>query len=151
MGVVWAGGPHHVLDRFRSIRLDALKPLFALPGTSWYSVQKGDREYESEALADEFDLHTLGPAIQDFTDTLAILETLDLLITVDTSVAHLAGAAGRPVWVLLPTCADWRWMVDRTDTPWYPSMRLFRQRELGQWDEVIEEVRNALREWQAAR
>ena len=151
MGVVWAGGPHHVLDRFRSIRLDALKPLFALPGTSWYSVQKGDHECESEALADEFDLHTLGPAIQDFTDTLAILETLDLLITVDTSVAHLAGAAGRPVWVLLPTCADWRWMVDRTDTPWYPSMRLFRQRELGQWDEVIEEVRNALREWQAAR
>ncbi|MGF6727414.1 tetratricopeptide (TPR) repeat protein [Paraburkholderia sp. GAS41] len=147
IGIVWAGGPHHVLNRFRSIRLDALKPLFAMSCTTWYSVQKGDRERESEALAAEFDLHTLGPAIQDFTDTLALLNTFDLLITVDTSVAHLAGAAGLPVWTLLQAGADWRWMTERNDSPWYPSMRLFRQRELGDWDTVIDEVREALQKW----
>lgn len=76
--------------------------------------------------------HTLGPAIKDFTDTLAILHTLDLLITVDTSVAHLAGAAGLPVWVLVLAYSEWRWLTNRTDSPWYPSMRLFRQQALGE-------------------
>jgi hypothetical protein len=147
IAVVWAGGPNHALDRFRSIQLDALMPLFAMPNTTWFSLQKGDRERDSEAIAEEFDLHTLGPTIEDFADTLAILETLDLLITVDTSVAHLAGAASLPVWVLLPAYTEWRWLKDRADSPWYPSMRLFRQRELGQWGPVIEEVREALREW----
>ncbi|MFM0339534.1 tetratricopeptide repeat protein [Paraburkholderia fungorum] len=147
IGLMWAGSPEHVLDRYRSVRLDALKPLLALAGASWYSVQKGDRERESEDLTNEFDLHTLGPAINDFTDTLAILHALDLLITVDTSVAHLAGAAGRPVWVLVPAYLEWRWLTNRTDSPWYPSMRLFRQREPGEWDAVIEEVREALLEW----
>jgi hypothetical protein len=149
IGFVWAGRPTYVFDRFRSVRLELFKPLFAVPGTTWFSVQKGNRERESEALTDEFDIHTLGPAIGDFTDTLAILETLDLVITVDTSVAHLAGAAGRPVWVLVPAYFEWRWLVGRTDSPWYPSMRLFRQRELGNWEPVIEEVRMALQEWSA--
>jgi hypothetical protein len=147
IGIAWAGSPYHALDRFRSVRLDMLKPLFALPELAWYSVQKGDREHESEALENEFDLHTLGPAIGDFADTLAILQSLDLLITVDTSVAHLAGAAGLPVWVLVPAYSDWRWLLERTDSPWYPSMRLFRQPELGQWEQVVEEVRAALLEW----
>jgi tetratricopeptide (TPR) repeat protein len=147
IGVVWAGRPAYAFDRFRSIPLDMLKPLFGLPGTAWFSVQKGERERESEALAEEFDLHTLGPSIEDFTDTLAILETLDLVITVDTSVAHLAGAAGRPVWVLVPAYVEWRWLNGRTDSPWYPSMRLFRQRELREWNPVIEEVRGALHDW----
>ncbi|MFM0011445.1 tetratricopeptide repeat protein [Paraburkholderia sediminicola] len=147
IGVVWAGGPYTALDRFRSINIEALRPLFSHPGTTWFSVQKGERERDSEALADEFDLHTLGPTIGDFTDTLAILETLDLLITVDTSVAHLAGAANLPVWVLLPAYSEWRWLTGRTDSPWYPSMRLFRQRELGEWKPVVEEVRDALRDW----
>jgi hypothetical protein len=146
-GVVWAGGPYHVLDRFRSIELDALKPLFALAGVTWFSLQKGEHEHESEALANDFNIHTLGPAITDFTETLAVLAGLDLLITVDTSVAHLAGAAGLPVWLLVPACSDWRWLTDRTDSPWYPSMRLFRQRELGQWDPVVEEVRASLHDW----
>ncbi|MGA7776578.1 MAG: tetratricopeptide repeat-containing glycosyltransferase family protein [Paraburkholderia sp.] len=144
IGVVWAGGAYSALDRFRSVTLDAFRPLFALPDITWFSVQKGDHERESEALANEFDIHTLGPAIDDFADTLAILETLDLVVTVDTSVAHLAGAAGRPVWVLVPAYFEWRWLVGRTDSPWYPSMRLFRQRELGKWEPVIEEVRAAL-------
>ncbi|CAB3699648.1 hypothetical protein LMG24238_03562 [Paraburkholderia sediminicola] len=147
IGIVWAGSPHHALDRFRSVRIDALKPLFALAGTTWYSVQKGPREGESKDLARDYHLHTLGPAIDDFTDTLAILQTLDLLITVDTSAAHLAGAAGLPVWVLIPAYAEWRWLTSRTDSPWYPSMRLFRQRELGEWDPVVEEVQAALQLW----
>jgi tetratricopeptide (TPR) repeat protein len=150
VGVVWAGSPSHVLDRYRSIRLDALKPLFGLAGITWYSVQKGDRERESEGVAREYDLHTLGPAINDFTDTLAILQTLDLLITVDTSVAHLAGAAGLPVWVLAPAYSEWRWLTNRTDSPWYPSMCLFRQQELGEWDPVIKEVQAALQLWRDA-
>lgn len=147
VGVVWAGGPHTALDRFRSIRIEALKPLFLQPGTTWFSLQKGEHECESNGLADQCDLHTLGPMIEDFTDTLAILETLDLLITVDTAVAHLAGAANLSVWVLLPAYAELRWLTDRADSPWYPSMRLFRQHELGEWHPVIEEVREALHDW----
>jgi tetratricopeptide (TPR) repeat protein/ADP-heptose:LPS heptosyltransferase len=144
VGIVWAGSPSHPLDRFRSIRLDTLRPLFTHSGISWYSLQKGDRERESEHLAGTYGLHTLGSAIGTFTDTLAILQTLDLLITVDTSIAHLAGAAGLPVWVLTPAYSEWRWLNGRTDSPWYPSMRLFRQRELNHWDPVIEEVQAAL-------
>ncbi|MEW9583224.1 hypothetical protein [Paraburkholderia sp. DGU8] len=151
IGIVWAGDSRLSLDRFRSIRFDKLKPLFALPNITWFSVQKGEKEREPEGLARQFDVHTLGPAIRDFTDTLAILHSLDLLITVDTSVAHLAGAAGLPVWVLVPAYTDWRWMTDRPDNPWYPSMRLFRQRKLGEWEPVIEEVRNTLQQWCAVR
>ncbi|WP_035467547.1 tetratricopeptide repeat protein [Burkholderia sp. WSM2232] len=146
VGIVWAGGPHSALDRFRSIDIHALKPLFSVPGTTWFSLQKGEREREGEALTDAFDFHTLGPVIEDFGDTLAILATLDLVVSVDTSVAHLAGAANLPVWVLVPAYAQWRWLQERTDSPWYPSMRLFRQRELGNWDSAIGEVRAALEE-----
>ncbi|MFM0741290.1 hypothetical protein PQQ51_28985 [Paraburkholderia xenovorans] len=144
VGLVWKGSPNTATDRFRSIRLQVLRPLFELPSITWFSVQKDDAENESQSLAGEFSVHILGPLSEDFTDTLAILETLDLLITVDSSTAHLAGAAGLPVWVLLPAYSEWRWLADRTDSPWYPSMRLFRQRELGKWDDVIGEVRDAL-------
>jgi tetratricopeptide (TPR) repeat protein len=149
VGLVWAGDPNHGHDCYRSIALDVLKPLLSHSGVSWFSLQKGTLEREGEALAHEFDFFALGPTISNFTDTLAIVQTLDLVITVDTSVAHLAGAAGRPVWVLLPTCADWRWLAKRTDSPWYPSMRLFRQRDLGEWRPVIDEVQDTLREWRA--
>jgi hypothetical protein len=147
IGVAWAGGPHTALDRFRSISIDALEPLLSHPGTTWFSVQKGEHERDSEALVDKFDLHTFGPLIEDFTDTLAILETIDLLITVDTAVAHLAGAANLPVWVLLPAYSELRWLTGRTDSPWYPSMRLFRQQNLGEWGPVIQQVREALTDW----
>lgn len=147
IGVVWAGRAAYGSDQYRSVQLDRLKPLFGVPETTWFPVQKGPRERETEALADQFAIHTLGPSIASFTDTLAVLETLDLLITVDTSVAHLAGAAGRPVWVMVPAYVEWRWMTGRNDTPWYPSMRLFRQRELGNWEPVIEEMRAALQDW----
>jgi ADP-heptose:LPS heptosyltransferase len=94
-------------------------------------------------------MHRLGPEIGTFADTLAILQSLDLVITVDTAVAHLAGACGTPVWVLVPTFTDWRWMTERDDSPWYPSARLFRQRELGRWDTVLDEVARALRDFVA--
>jgi tetratricopeptide (TPR) repeat protein len=150
IGFAWAGNPTHALDRFRSIRIDALRPLFGLTGISWFSVQKGDREHESEALSHEFDIQTLGPAINAFTDTLGILHALDLLITVDTSVAHLAGAAGLPVWTLVAANTEWRWLANRSDSPWYPSMRIFRQPQLGDWESVIEDVRCALQDWLGA-
>jgi ADP-heptose:LPS heptosyltransferase len=88
----------------------------------------------------------LDPGADQFIDTAGVLENLDLLITADTSVAHLAGALGRPVWVLLPYAADWRWMLEREDSPWYPTMRLFRQRAFGNWEEVFQRVREALQE-----
>ena len=87
----------------------------------------------------------------DYAATAACLENLDLLITVDTSVAHLAGALGRPVWLLLPTCNDWRWLLDRDDSPWYPSMRLFRQKTLGDWDSLLAEVTAECRKWSQTR
>jgi ADP-heptose:LPS heptosyltransferase len=98
-------------------------------------------------LPAEIDMHMLGPEINSFSDTIAIIESLHLVITVDTAVAHLAGASGRPVWVMVPACTDFRWMIDRSDSPWYPSARLFRQRELGEWDAPLAEVRTSLREF----
>ena len=89
-------------------------------------------------------LHDLTEQIHDFADTAALIEQLDLVITVDTSVAHLAGALGKPVWVLLPANYDWRWMLDRDDSPWYPTMRLFKQTSLGDWSTVVAAVRTAL-------
>ncbi|QBQ96983.1 hypothetical protein [Paraburkholderia pallida] len=144
IGLVWAGNPDYEFDRYRSIALRALHPVLARRGVAWFALQKGAAQSEVEALRPGIDITPLGPEIGSFTDTLAIVQSLDLVITVDTSVAHLAGAAGVPVWILLPTCTDWRWMTGRNDTPWYPSARLFRQRELGRWDDVVGEVGEAL-------
>jgi tetratricopeptide (TPR) repeat protein len=144
VGLVWAGNPDYEFDRYRSIALGALAPVLERRGVSWFSLQKGAAQCDVEALPAGVKITPLGPEIGSFTDTLAIVQSLDLVVTVDTSVAHLAGAAGVPVWILLPTCTDWRWMSGRTDTPWYPSARLFRQCELGRWDEVIGEVGEAL-------
>ncbi len=143
VGIVWAGNPLHKNDRNRSIPLEHLAPLAEIPGVSVVSVQKGSGE--SQVGDCPFPLIHLGSQIQDFEDTAAILEHLDLLISVDTSVAHLAGALGRPVWTLLPTAPDWRWMLEREDSPWYPSMRLFRQPARGDWDSVIHRVADELK------
>jgi tetratricopeptide (TPR) repeat protein len=151
VGIVWSGNPLLRHDHFRSIPLHAFEDLFRLSGISWFALQKGSQERDADNFELEFDIQTLGPLIHGYADTLAILQSLDLLITVDSSVAHLAGAAGLPVWTLIPAYTDWRWMTDRTDSPWYPSMRLFRQRELGQWDPVIHEVRQALVDWRGNR
>jgi tetratricopeptide (TPR) repeat protein len=150
-GLVWAGNPDYDLDRYRSTTLEALQPTLMEPGVSWFALQKGDAQRALETLPATIDMTPLGERIATFDDTLAIVQSLDLVVTVDTSVAHLAAAAGVPVWVLLPACTDWRWMAARTDSPWYPSVRLFRQRELGQWGPVLDEVRAALAEWVAKK
>lgn len=151
VGLVWAGNPKYSLDRYRSMTLRALQPVLAQPGVAWFALQKGEAERALDTLPVDIDMTPLGDQIATFEDTLAIVQSLDLVVTVDTSVAHLAAAAGVPVWVLLPACTDWRWMAGRTDSPWYPSARLFRQRELGRWATVLDEVREALGEVVAAK
>ncbi|WP_321954711.1 tetratricopeptide repeat protein [Paraburkholderia bannensis] len=151
VGLVWAGNPEYRLDRYRSMMLNELRPVLAQPGVSWFALQKGEAERELASLPEAIDMTPLGERIATFEDTLSIVQSLDLVVSVDTSVAHLAAAAGVPVWVLLPSCTDWRWMAARADSPWYPSARLFRQRELGQWAPVLAEVREALGEVVAAK
>jgi hypothetical protein len=144
VGLVWAGSPAHLRDTRRSVGLDLLAPLTQMPGLQWYSLQKGSPAAALEVPPPGLRLADLAPAIRDFADTAALASHLDLVITVDTSVAHLAGAIGKPVWILVPTPSDWRWLLDRDDSPWYPTARLFRQRAPGHWAEVIEQVREAL-------
>ncbi|MFM0141718.1 tetratricopeptide repeat protein [Paraburkholderia sp. RL18-085-BIA-A] len=148
VGLVWKGSTVHANDAQRSLTaLDALRPLWSIPGISFVSLQKGAGE--DEARDTELPIVDLGSDIRDFADTAAIVDQLDLVICVDTAVAHVAGALGKPCWVLLPAIGcDWRWMQDRTDSPWYPgALRLFRQKRRGDWSSVIDEVANALREF----
>jgi tetratricopeptide (TPR) repeat protein len=134
VGLVWAGNPVHRNDGNRSLPLKMLSPLLALEGVKFFSLQKPcPAEMPAEMTDLSADLH-------DFADTAAALWQLDLLISVDTAVAHLAGALARPVWTLLPCAADWRWMTQTEQTPWYPTMRLFRQAARGDWGAVIERV-----------
>ena len=130
IGVVWAGNPEHVNDARRSVDLGLLAPLFAVAGASFASLQVGPRAADLAKLKRrESPIDDLSPQLGDFVETAAAVAALDLVITVDTSVAHLAGALGKPVWVLLPWVTDWRWMLNREDNPWYPTMRLFRQQK----------------------
>ncbi|WP_190274165.1 tetratricopeptide repeat protein [Geitlerinema sp. PCC 7407] len=142
VGIVWAGSPTHRKDRSRSCPLEEFLPLFELPGTEWYSLQKGDRAADLAGFRHQ--VTDLGQYCQDFADTAALIAQLDLVISVDTSVAHLAGALGKPVWVLLATNPDWRWLLERADSPWYPTARLFRQRRWGAWRPVFAQVAQAL-------
>ena len=137
VGLVWAGNPEHENDHNRSIPFARLKQLLALDGIRWFSLQVGPRTAD---LAGAAGITDLAPTLQDFGETAAAIDALDLVIAVDTSVGHLAGALGKPVWLLLPYVPDWRWLLDRSDTPWYPTMRLFRQVRRGDWDEVIGRV-----------
>lgn len=146
VGIVWAGNPAYELDRYRSIPLQQWRPLLEQPGVTWFSLQKGAAQDQADAWSGRPGLHRLGAEIDGFADTLAIVQSLDLVITVDSAVAHLAGACGTPVWLLVPTFTDWRWMTGRDDSPWYPSLRLFRQRELGCWQPVLDDVTRALRD-----
>ena len=144
VGLAWSGNPEHSNDRSRSLPLTALAALLDMP-MQYVSVQKILRDEATQApwLAQHGVAH-FGDRLQNFADTAALLSCMDLVITVDTAIAHLAGALGRPVWVLLPYGPDWRWLTERDDSPWYPSMRLFRQTALGDWDGVIERVRQHL-------
>jgi Flp pilus assembly protein TadD len=138
IGLVWAGNPEHWGDNHRSTSLDKFMPLFSIPGVSWISMQKGAGEQEAKTLTLPQSFIALGAEINDFTDTAAILDELDLVISVDTSVAHLAAALGRPTWILIGNRnQDWRWQEEREDTPWYPTMRLFRQPSDLSWGHYI--------------
>jgi Tfp pilus assembly protein PilF len=144
VGIVWAGKPSHRNDKNRSLDFSAFLRLFSVPGTSFFSLQMGERSADIAVHGMEGMLYDLTPHITDYRDTAQIIEQLDLVITVDTSVAHLAGGMGRPVWVLLPMVGDWRWGQIGDSTPWYPTMMLFRQTSFHQWSDVLEEVAKKL-------
>jgi tetratricopeptide (TPR) repeat protein len=146
IAVAWAGNPAHDNDRNRSIALSTLAPLFAAPGmgASFISIQRELRGEDAAQLAAQPRLTHVGGALADFEDTAAVLALCDLLVTVDTAPAHLAGAMGRPLWVLVPFAPDWRWTLDGEATPWYPTARIFRQPALGDWTAVIARVAAAL-------
>jgi tetratricopeptide (TPR) repeat protein len=143
IGLVWTGRPTHDNDRNRSMEGRQIRPLLSLDA-DWFCLQKEVREGDVATLKDCGRIVFLGDGLEDFADTAAVISLLDLVISVDTSVAHLAGALGKPVWVLLPFCPDWRWLVDRDESPWYPSARLFRQPRIGDWAAVVERVKSEL-------
>jgi tetratricopeptide (TPR) repeat protein len=145
VGIAWAGSPLHRSDARRSIDVEALEPLLRLEGVRWFSLQVGERAGDLARLAPGL-VTDLAPQLADFAETAAAIANLDLVITVDTAVAHVAGAIGRPAWVMLRKTPDWRWLVDRDDSPWYPTLRLYRQRRRGDWDEVVRRVRTALKQ-----
>jgi tetratricopeptide (TPR) repeat protein len=140
VGMAWSGSATHADDRNRSIALGQLISLFDAPGIQFISLQKELRDDDAQLLAGDPRMADLREHLGDYSDTAALVAQLDLVISVDTSVAHLAGALGKPVWILLPFCPDWRWLLDRDDSPWYPSARLFRQPRIGDWESVIGQV-----------
>ncbi len=143
IGLVWSGSQMHSNDANRSLALAKMAPLFQ-PGDVWVSLQKEVRDADRTAL-EASDILDVSAELGDFADTAALISSLDLVISVDTSVAHLAGALGKPTWVMVPFAPDFRWLLDREDTPWYPKMRLFRQSRAGDWDGVIARIGEALR------
>ncbi|OGP50502.1 MAG: hypothetical protein A2Y79_06310 [Deltaproteobacteria bacterium RBG_13_43_22] len=140
IGLVWAGKPDHSNDQNRSLAFEELWPLTQIPGISFYSLQKGEAAGQAKNLPQGMNWLDVSGELHDFTETGALIQNLDLTISVDTAVAHLAGALGRPVWTLLPFSPDWRWLLDREDTPWYPTMRLFRQTAYKNWAGVIQKM-----------
>ncbi len=144
VGLVWSGNPDHTHDRLRSMPLARLAPLLARTDLEFHVVQAQVRPADRDVLDAMPEIRDHSRALGDFTDTAALLSLMDLVISVDTSVAHLAGALARPTWLMLAFSAEWRWLVGRTDSPWYPTMRLFRQSQPGVWDDVLAAVMDAL-------
>jgi hypothetical protein len=145
IALVWAGRPTHKNDRKRTLKLSQFSALFAVPGITLITVQKGDQIAQAGSYYGAAPLLNLGPEINDFTDTMAILKNVEQLVTIDTSVAHIAGAIGIPTSLVLPYAPDWRWLLNRSDTPWYPSLKLYRQQKPYDWTGVIESVARDLR------
>jgi len=146
VGLVWGGSPTFPHERWRSIPLELLAPLTCLEGATFYSLQMGPQARRVEQLGSRVHIIDLQNEQEDLADTAAIVANLGLVISVDTSMAHLAGALGIPAWVLLHKSPDWRWLLDRTDSPWYPTARLFRQSTLGIWQDVVGRVEQELRD-----
>lgn len=143
IGIAWAGNPQHSADRRRSIDFERLAPLFEIPGCRFYSLQIGQRAADLAPLPTG-KIVDLAQELHDFAETAAVMANLDLVLAVDTAVVHLAGALGRRCWLILPFAPDWRWLTGRSDSPWYPTLRLFRQPSFGDWDAVIAEIAEAL-------
>jgi tetratricopeptide (TPR) repeat protein len=144
IGIAWAGNPNFKGDQTRSIGLAGLSPLLSLAGLELVALQRDLRDGDRDILQSHPRVTHLGDALEDFGDTAAVVSAVDLVVSSDTAVAHLAGALGKPVWVLLQHVADWRWLLDRQDSPWYPTARLFRQPKIGDWESVVRQVRDEL-------
>lgn len=144
VGIVWGGKATHRNDRNRSCAFDRFLALTAVPGTRFVSLQKGPKVAEMAEASCPALVADAGSHFEDFADAAAAIRELDLVLTVDTAVAHLAGALGKRCWVLIPFAPDWRWMMKRTDSPWYPSLTLYRQDAPGNWDGVFERIRSDL-------
>jgi tetratricopeptide (TPR) repeat protein len=153
VGIAWSGNPHHRWDRWRSIPLALFAPLAEVPGVRLISLQKGPGSEQLPALKGRFEVTDLGEEFAQGTwgDTAAVMVALDLVVSVDTATAHLAGALGVPVWLPLPTLVDWRWLLGRDDSPWYPTLRLFRQTALGDWGPTFDRMAAELRKRVAVR
>jgi hypothetical protein len=144
IGIAWAGSAAHKNNSKRSIALERFAPLLKTQGVEFVSIQKELSRSDAAMLADHANVLHVGEELGDLADTAAVISLLDLVVSADTSVVHLAGALGRPVWILVPLAADFRWLLRREDSPWYPTARLFRQPQLGDWDSVLERVRREL-------
>jgi hypothetical protein len=144
VGIAWAGNPTYGNDQRRSCALEHFGELAKIEGVKLYGLQKGAGSEQAKGSAGAVIVENLGEEFEDFTDTAGAIENLDLIISVDTAVLHLAGAMGKPVWALLPFAPDWRWILNRQDSPWYPTMRLFRQTKQDQWDDVFQCVAEQL-------
>ena len=143
IGLAWTGRPTHPNDRRRSMALAQLAPLVVPARPHSYRCRSQCQRVTCPPCAVPW-LDDSADDLTDFGETAAVVENLDLIITVDTSMGHLAGALGKPAWILIPKAADWRWMLEREDSPWYPSVRLFRQPKPGTWDEPLDRLRAAL-------
>jgi ADP-heptose:LPS heptosyltransferase len=144
VGFVWASAPNSEIADKKSIPLHQFRGLFDTPHCQFYALHMNAKPNEVAELQRHPNVHDLRESIMDFEDTAGYLRQMDLVITVDTAVAHLAGAMGKPTWTLLPNAADWRWRMHRSDSPWYPSMRLFRQPSAGDWNRVLAEISHCL-------
>ena len=151
MGIAWAGSALHKNNHQRSIALDRFAALLAAPEIEFVSVQKDIAPADVAILSGHANVIHIGGELDDFADTAAVVSLLDLVVSADTSVVHLAGALGRPVWVLVPFSPDFRWLLDREDSPWYPTARLFRQPRFGDWDSVLARVKEELESLNRAR
>ena len=143
-GIVWAGKPSHSNDLNRSCSLNSFAALAGIKNLKLFSLQK-DKAASQVGMVDNFKIENLSDHLTDFCETAAVIENLDLVISVDTSVLHLAGAMGKPAWGLLPFSPDWRWLLEREDSPWYPTIKLFRQKTFGDWKDVFERVKSELK------
>lgn len=147
IGLAWSGSQGHANDINRSIPLATLAPLLGRPDVEWHIIQRDIRDTDRAALDEQDGLVDHSATLTDFAETAALVSQLDLVVAVDTALAHLAGGLGKPAWIMLPHAADWRWMTGRSDSPWYPTLRLFRQPKAGDWESVTREMGRQLDLW----